>query len=157
VDERGWLMATDRAFEGMEVAYSYATCCFPGVVKGWHRHTAHEDRMYCVSGLARVVTCQIESWAEGELQEAIKRRKQEGQRPLFPEDWPRVGRDFREFITGPLSPRLVVVPPGWWHGFQALNNEPCVIVNCPDQPYDPGDEEKMELGAIPFEWRRVDG
>jgi len=140
VDERGWLMATDRAFEGMEVAYSYPTCCFPGVVKGWHRHEQHEDRMYCVQGLARVVV-------------AHRRGDENAQPGSLQTIW----YETKEWVSGPLSPRLVVIPPGWWHGFQALGREPCVIVNCPDRPYDPEDEEKMDLGAIPFEWGRVNG
>lgn len=160
LDARGWLMATDRAFEGMNVAYAYPTCCFPGVVKAWHRHREHTDRLWCVSGMARVVICQLKSWAEDELLEAVAKQEEllpEGQRFKALEDWPYVGRDFQEFVIGPLSPKVVVIPPGWWHGFTPVGNEPCVIVNAPDMPYDPGDEERLAIGAIPFPWREVDG
>ena len=54
------------------------------------------------------------------------------------------------------APKLVVVPPGWWHGFAPLGAEPCVVVNCPDLPYDPDDEERDDVDAAAFwEWGRA--
>ncbi len=123
VDTRGWLMDTSGALHNKKVAYAYATCCFPGEVKGWHRHARHEDRLFCVEGLARVV-----AWREESI-------------------------DSHEWVIGPLAPKLVVVPPGWWHGFTALGAEPCVVVNCPDLPWDPDDEERDDVDAAAFwEW-----
>jgi dTDP-4-dehydrorhamnose 3,5-epimerase len=133
-DARGWLMVGPE--EG-PISYAYATTCYPGVVKAWHRHAAHTDRMWCVWGVARIVVAreQVALW----------------------DGLPNGQYDFEEHVTGPLCPKLLVIPPGTWHGFQALGGEPCVIVNCPDRPYDPNDEERLPVKSIPFEWREVDG
>jgi len=52
---------------------------------------------------------------------------------------------------------VVVIPPGWWHAFTPVGPEPCVIINAPDMAYDPEDEERLPLDAIPFEWQEVSG
>jgi dTDP-4-dehydrorhamnose 3,5-epimerase len=140
LDTRGWLMATDKVFEGMKVAYAYPTCCFPGVVKGWHRHKEHGDRMMCVSGTARVVV-------------AHRRGDEHADAGALVTMW----YETHEFIIGPLSPKVVVIPPGWWHGFQALGGRECIIINAPDMPYDPDDEERIDIDEIPFEWWEVSG
>lgn len=136
VDARGWLMATDKVLEN--VAYAYATCCLPGAVKAWHRHAKHTDRMFCVSGMARVVLVTTNAHADYFLET--------GKYSPFGGE---------EYVIGPLAPKLITVPPGTWHGFAALGNEPCVIINCPDMPYDPDDEEKVLVNVIPFEWGRA--
>ena len=132
LDARGWLMATDGAFEGLDVAYVYATHVFPGVVKAWHRHRLHADRLLCVEGVARIVAARVVS----------------GEPDMGPGSLVTSYYDVREFVAGPLSPKLVVVPPGWWHGFSG----PCTIVNAPSLPYDPEDEERLDWDAIPFDW-----
>jgi len=130
VDARGWLMVGPEGG-----AYTYATCCLPGAVKAWHRHQEHTDRMWCVSGTARIVTAVLWGGEDAE-----------------PDDVVTMWYEVKEHIVGPLSPKMVTVPPGVWHGFEALGGEPCVIVNCPDAPYDPDDEEKAPPDAIPFGW-----
>ena len=143
-DARGWVQP--MAYEGLgHVAYVYATVCYPGVVKAWHRHREHTDRLMCVSGLARVVVARkVGGWTS-----TIESVEFVGGSP---EQW-----DFQEFIVGPLSPKVVVIPPGWQHGFTPVGSEPCVVVNAPDMPYDPDDEERLELSAIPFDWEDIDG
>lgn len=137
-DARGWLLATDKALD--DVAYAYVSTCFPGAVKGWHRHQRHADRILGVWGLARVV---------------VARRR--GDEHAQPGTLATIWYETHEFVTGPLSPKLVVVPPGWWHAFAPAGNELCVVMNAPDGPYDPDDEERLELGAIPYEWGSVSG
>lgn len=159
-DARGSVEEGIKRSEVGHIEYVYRTTCYPGVVKSWHRHAEHTDRLWCVSGMARVVTCRLKSWAENELQEAVAKQMAslpEGQRFEAPEMWPSAGRDFHEFVIGPLAPKVVVIPPGWWHGFQALGGQECVIINAPDMAYDPDDEERLPIGAIPFPWREVDG
>jgi dTDP-4-dehydrorhamnose 3,5-epimerase len=140
LDARGWLLATDQAFAGMPIAYAYATCCWPGVVKGWHRHLEHEDRLLCVAGTARIVAA-----------------RRDPTRRLSITDPTQGTFLFQEFIAGPLAPRLIVIPAGWWHAFTPVGSEPCVILNAPDMAYDPEDEERLPLEAIPFEWKEVSG
>jgi dTDP-4-dehydrorhamnose 3,5-epimerase len=140
LDARGWLMACNEDMG--HISYAYATMCNPGVVKGWHRHAAHTDRLMCVWGMARIVTLRISS-AEPDM----------GPGSLVTSmcvwgSW----YDFQETVAGPLNPAVVVVPPGTWHAFTPAGVEPCVIVNMPDMPYDPEDEEKVELGRFPYDW-----
>jgi len=144
LDARGWLVELCKE---QPIDYVYATCCFPGAVKGWHRHVAHTDRLTCVAGAARVVA----------IQERYTARQ--WHKALLSGSAPANGRwgEFFEAVIGPLSPKLVVIPPGWWHGFAAVGGGPCVVVNCPDLPYDPSDEERLPLEAIPFPWREVSG
>ena len=101
VDGRGWVMATDRAFKGLKVAYCYATMCQPGQVKGWHKHAEHEDRLFCVSGLARVVVAEEHPW---------KHCLGLYSKPCW---------NFHEETIGPVNSKLIVVPPGLWHAFHA--------------------------------------
>ena len=137
-DARGWLMVGPEEYRGYgPISYVYATTCYPGVVKGWHRHARHTDRMWCVSGMARVVVAFVGT---------------EENRAQSPS-----GIDIHEFVIGPLAPKVVVIPPGWWHGFTPVGPEPCVIINAPDMAYDPEDEERLPIEAIPFPWQEVDG
>ena len=131
-DARGWLM---ELCHGPGIAYVYATMCYPGVVKGWHRHARHTDRLACVQGAARIVTAT-------------------GQKALW-DGTPNGRWDVEEHVCGPAAPNLVKIPPGVWHAFTPAGPEPCVIVNCPDEPWDPGDEERLALDAIPWNWREV--
>jgi dTDP-4-dehydrorhamnose 3,5-epimerase len=133
VDARGWLMVGST----WPMAYAYATLCQPGVVKAWHKHQFHEDRLWCVSGLARV---------------AVAREQ------VAPYDKTPNGQwDVMEWTMGPLCPLEVAIPAHWWHGFSAVGNEPCVVVNCPDAPYDPTDEQRLAWDAVPFEWGEISG
>lgn len=130
-DARGWLSEIVRESETGHIAQVYVTCCYPGVVKGWHRHKLQTDRMFCVSGMARIVIKPCDGWA--------------------------TEPEFREYVIGPLNPQVVVIPPGVWHGFTPAGNEPCLIVNCPDREYDGTDEERLSLDSIPYRWREIDG
>lgn len=137
LDARGWVMAADK--EWGHIAYTYATMCNPGVIKGWHRHEQHTDRLMCVQGTARIVVAKIVSGDEDM-----------GPGSLVTSCW-----DIKEIVIGPLDPAVVVIQPGWWHAFTPAGNEPCVIVNFPDMPYDPVDEERAGLGSIPWEWEDI--
>ena len=135
-DARGWLCEIARSSVVGEIAQVYVTCCLPGAVKGWHRHRQQTDRMFCVQGMARIVTARE--------QRSLWDRLPNGQ-------W-----EFEERVVGPLNPALVTIPPGLWHAFAPCGGE-CVIVNCPDLEWDGTDEERLPLDAFPFPWREVDG
>ena len=139
VDARGWLMPMVYDDLGY-IKYVYATTCYPGVVKAWHRHAEHTDRLWCVSGMARIVVATLRGGEHAE-----------------PGTLATMYYETHEFVIGPLAPKVVVIPPGWWHGFTPVGPEPCVIINAPDRAYDPEDEERKPIEAIPFPWREVDG
>jgi len=140
-DARGWLMELVRCDSGFLPKFGqvYVTTCYPGVVKGWHRHRKQTDALACVHGMARVVTAIIRS----------------GEPDMGPGSLVTSCYEFTDHVVGPLSPKVVVVPPGIWHAFTPVGNEPCVIVNTVSESYcyDDPDEERLPLGNIPFDWK----
>jgi len=131
LDARGWLL------EGP--GNLYASCCWPGEVKAWERHDRAEA-LWCVWGQARVVVATEHGvWAS-------ERAADEGKPPVD-----RVWR-FEERVVGPLSPGVVRVPGGAWHGYAAAGPGPCVVVGVPDAPFDPAAHERAAPADVPFEW-----
>jgi len=69
-----------------------------------------------------------------------------------------------DFVVGEDNPALVIVPPGTWHGYMAL--ERCgMVINCPDQLYAgpgrklPVDEERIHprtQNLFHFDWGIVE-
>lgn len=132
-DDRGYLMELLRSDwpEFRRFGQAYVTACYPGVVKAWHYHTRQWDHFSCVHGTVKVV--------------------------LFD---PREGSPTRgqinEFYIGPMSPRLIVIPPLVYHGFTAVGAEAALIVNIPTELYDyeNPDEHRVSIDdpAIPYSW-----
>ncbi|MBM3746391.1 MAG: dTDP-4-dehydrorhamnose 3,5-epimerase [Acidobacteria bacterium] len=132
-DDRGYLMEMLRGDwpEFQRFGQAYVTACYPGVVKAWHLHVRQWDYFSCVHGTAKVV-----------LYDAR-------------EDSPTRGR-VNEFFIGPLSPRLVVIPPMVYHGFTAVGTGLALIVNIPTETYNyqEPDEHRVPFDdpAIPYTW-----
>jgi len=109
----------------------YITQSFPGVIKAWYRHHVQIDQIAVISGLARLV--------------------------LFDgrEDRPSHGV-VEEIMMGELAPRLVVIPPGVWHGFQAVGESSAFFLHLNTEPFDANapDEDRIDCNdpAIPFSW-----
>ena len=82
----------------------------PGQVTGWHAHAMTTDRLFCVSGSARI------SLFDGRKSSTS-----------FGKVWHR--------IIGDKRPVLIVVPPGVWHGVKALSATPALILNLVDRAY----------------------
>ncbi len=57
-------------------------------------------------------------------------------------------------IGRPNNYKLIHIPPMLWYGFQALDNQTALIVNCSDQPHDPEEIESLPLDSdqIPYSW-----
>jgi dTDP-4-dehydrorhamnose 3,5-epimerase len=137
-DAAGWLCEDVRASEQGEIAQVYHTTVLPGKVKGWHRHGRKTDRVFCVAGMARIVLAVEDVSLAAQI---VTGRGQQYEIVL-------------DKTIGPVSPGVVVIPPGVWHAFACVGPETAVIVNAPDREYDPADpdQEELELGAIPFDW-----
>jgi dTDP-4-dehydrorhamnose 3,5-epimerase len=137
-DERGFLMemlrCDDEVFEG--IGQTYLTCCYPGVVKGWHYHHKQTDHFVCVSGMAKVVLYDGRS------------------------DSPTTGK-VNEFFLGMQNPILVKIPPYVMHGFKGVSSEPAVIVNHPTKPYNYAEPDEYRVAwnspEIPYDWDRHNG
>ena len=143
-DQRGSLSVVLRADQdvllGEEFGQAYVTTVLPGVVKAWHRHALQSDRMTGLKGetLLVLVDGRDDSATRGALVETV---------------------------LGERHPRLVLIPPGVWHGLKAIGGGESLVLNLPTRAYDreAPDEERLPPsrapveGALPYEWDRRDG
>jgi dTDP-4-dehydrorhamnose 3,5-epimerase len=111
-DDRGMLMEIWRSDDPdfQRFGQVYITWVNPGVVKAWHYHVKQTDHFVCVAGMAKVA-----------LYDA-----REGS-PTFGET--------NDVIMGWQRQRLLIIPPGIYHGFTAVGTESAGIVNIPSEPY----------------------
>ncbi|MRS12113.1 MAG: dTDP-4-dehydrorhamnose 3,5-epimerase [Actinobacteria bacterium] len=132
-DERGLLMemwrSDDPDFE--KFGQCYVTMVYPGVVKAWHYHKKQTDHFVCVSGMAKVV---LHDRREGSS--------------TFGET--------NEFVIGWQRQRMVIIPPGVYHGFTPVGVEAATIVNIPTEVYvydDPDEFRKpFDDPQIGYDW-----
>jgi dTDP-4-dehydrorhamnose 3,5-epimerase len=133
-DERGWLMEAlrndDPHFTQFGQAYISAT--YPGVVKAWHYHEHQTDTFICVAGMVKLVL-------------------------MDPRD---AFQTINEFYLGPQNPIRVTVPKGVYHGWKCISQEPSLVLNLPDKPYNyehPDEVRVAPHGVLPYDWSRQDG
>lgn len=132
-NERGRLLEVQRSddpsFPGFGQAY--VTSTYPGVVKAWYRHTTQVDQIAVVTGLLKLV---LYDDREGSPTNGV----------------------VQEVVLGELAPRLVLIPPGVWHGFQAIGGRETFALHLNDVAYDPAqpDEERLspDSDLIPYSW-----
>jgi dTDP-4-dehydrorhamnose 3,5-epimerase len=130
-DERGTVMhmlkATDPEFLGF--GEIYFSTVYPGVVKGWHRHTEMTLNYACVHGRIKLV--------------------------LFDdrEGSPTRGEIMERFL-GPDDYSLVQIPPGVWNGFKGMGSEAAIVANCSTHPHDPARSTRLDPfdNDIPYDW-----
>ena len=104
----------------------------PGVVRGWHMHHRQTDAIVVISG--RLLIALYDAREGSPTKGAIE-----------------------EHLADPPAAFTLFVPPGVFHGYKTLGDQPALIVNLPDQTYDPAapDEvrwEPPETSGIPFDW-----
>ena len=132
-DERGFLMemlrSDDEVFE--RFGQVYLTCCYPGVVKGWHYHRKQTDHFVCVRGTAKVVLY------DGREESPTH-------------------KEINEFFIGERKQILLKIPPLVMHGFKAIGNEPAYIINCPTELFNYAEPDEYRLtfdtDEIPYDW-----
>ncbi len=121
-DDRGMLMemwrSDDPDFQGF--GQVYITWVYPGVVKAWHYHKKQTDHFVCVSGMAKVA-----------LHDAREGSPTRG--------------ETNDFVIGWQRQRLLIIPPGVYHGFTAVGTEPAGIINIPTELYDHDDPDEFRL------------
>lgn len=114
-------------------AMSYYSLTYPGVIRAWHRHTRGQvDYFTCPKGRIRV----------GVYDER--------------EQSPTHG-EAETFVLGEHAQQLVRIPGECWHGFEAIGDEPALLVNFPSNRYDYDDPDEERLpphtDRIPVEWQ----
>jgi dTDP-4-dehydrorhamnose 3,5-epimerase len=130
-DERGTVMhmlkATDPEFLGF--GEIYFSTVYPGVVKGWHRHSEMTLNYACVHGRIKLV---LYDDREGS---------------------PTRGEIMERFL-GPDDYSLVQVPPGVWNGFKGMGSEAAIVANCSTHPHDPARSTRLDPfeNDIPYDW-----
>jgi len=130
-DERGTIMhmlrRTDDHFT--EFGEIYFSKIYPGVVKGWHKHTVMTLNYACIHGRIKVVLYDDReaSATKGELMEVF---------------------------LGPENHSLVQIPPGVWNGFKGMGQEMAILANCASHPHDPGASVRVDPfdNGIPYDW-----
>ena len=130
---RGRLMEVQRCddpeFPGFGQAY--VTQSFAGVIKAWYRHHEQTDQLAVITGLVKLV-----------LYDGREHSPTHGA--------------VSEIMMGELMPRLVVIPPGIWHGFQAVGDTSAFLLHLNDRPFvaDEPDEDRVAVDdpSIPYSW-----
>ncbi|PIQ82847.1 MAG: dTDP-4-dehydrorhamnose 3,5-epimerase [Candidatus Omnitrophica bacterium CG11_big_fil_rev_8_21_14_0_20_64_10] len=131
-DERGRVMhmlkATDPHFE--KFGEIYFSSVYPGVVKGWHKHSRMTINYAVPVGMIKLALYddRPDSRSRGEIQEVF---------------------------LGESQYQLVQVPPFIWNGFKGMGTTPAIVANCATIPHDPDEIERLDpaSGAIPYDWR----
>ncbi len=104
----------------------------PGAVTGWHAHAHTIDRLFCGVGLIRVTLYDGRTAS-----------------PTFGVVWQKT--------LGAVRPALIVVPPGVWHGVEALGPDTTVLLNLVDKAYDYDQPDHWRLppdtDLIPYKLR----
>lgn len=130
-DERGKVMhmlkTTDPHFE--RFGEIYFSMVYPGVVKGWHRHSRMTINYAVVVGTIKLVL--------------------HDDRPVSPTR----GRT-EELFIGESNYCLVKVPPMVWNGFKGVGTKPVIVANCATLPHDPAEIERLDpmSDRIPYDW-----
>lgn len=133
-DERGsvllMLKETDPHF--VRFGEIYFSTVNPGVVKAWKHHRRMTANYACVHGRIRVV-----------LHDGREESETKG--------------ETMEVEISPVEHRLIVIPPGIWHGFQGLSEPLSILANCATEPSDPQELDRLDPHdpQIPYAWRRT--
>lgn len=103
----------------------------PGVVRGWHWHLRQTDAIVVISGRVLLPLYDGRPWS------------------------PTFGTVEAHSADGP-RPFVLFVPPGVYHGYKTLSDQPALILNFPDRVYDPADPDEQRIPfddpAVPFDW-----
>jgi len=132
-NERGRLMEVQREDDEIFPGFGqvYITSTHPGVIKAWYRHYSQIDQIALVSGSMKLV-----------LYDARK-------------------SSFSYAVVSTImleehTPKLVQIPPGIWHGFQAIDQREAFVLHLNSQAFQTAqpDEDRLpyDTELIPYRW-----
>jgi dTDP-4-dehydrorhamnose 3,5-epimerase len=130
-DERGavlhMLREDDAWFE--RFGEIYFSLVYPGVVKGWHRHSRMTLNYAVPVGMVKLVC--YDDRERSPTRGAVQ-----------------------ELHVGELNYALVTIPPLIWNGFKGVGTQAALVANCATVAHDPGEIERLEPVAerIPYDW-----
>ena len=99
-------------------------------VVAWHKHNIQTDYRFCIKGSFKVG-----------LAEEI---------PGVPGEGGQYFDTKFEYLSD-KNPRVLVIPPGVYHGYKALEPGSIILYYLSEQ-YDPNDELRAEVGAFGEDW-----
>ena len=109
----------------------YITTAHPGIVKAWHGHRIQTDFFCLIRGLARFALYDTRA------------------------DSPTFGQ-VEEIECDGAHPRLIIIPPGVYHGFKNIGEEEVICLNCPTEPYNHKQPDEIRVDPddndIPYDW-----
>lgn len=123
-DARGKLIEVfrndDDIFNG-DFGQAYVTTIRPGIVKAWHMHHLQTDRMMLLKGMVRF-GCVMDA-EDGKLAEPVL-----------------------DMVVTDENPKVIVIPPKIWHGFQNIGDTEAYVLNIPTKEYNrkAPDEDRQE-------------
>ncbi len=130
-DERGVVMHMLRRDDPhfSEFGEIYFSTAYPGVVKGWHRHSRMTLNYAVPHGSIKLVLYDSR------------------------ESSPTHG-EVMELFVGESNYVLVQIPPGIWNGFKCVGNGTAIVANCATLPHDPAEIERLAPTdpRIPYDW-----
>lgn len=133
MNDRGHLMEVQREDDPHYPGFgqAYITCTPPGVVKAWYLHHKQVDQIALV---------------KGELVAALYDSRKDS----------LTCNNLLEIRISDQAPVLIQIPPGVWHGFKPLGNEPAYLLHLNSVAYDfeQTDEDCLpaDTPLIPYEW-----
>jgi dTDP-4-dehydrorhamnose 3,5-epimerase len=132
-NQRGHLMEVQCQHDSHHPGFgqAYITATLPGVVKAWYRHHRQIDQIAIVKG--KVIVVLYDTRDTSPTQEILQ-----------------------EILLDEGSPKLVQIPPGIWHGFKALAEEPSLLLHLNTIPFDFANPDEDRLApdhpSIPYCW-----
>ncbi len=134
-DERGRLIEILRRDDEIfkQFGQVYITTAYPNVVKAWHSHKFQDDNLTVISGMAKIVLCDLRQGS-----------------PTY--------KKINEFFVGVYNPILIHIPRFIWHGFKCISEEECIVLNIPTNVYNYQNPDELRLPfdttEIPYNWER---
>ncbi len=124
LDDRGFLFEILRSDDKEFVKFGqvYLSTTTPGTIKAFHRHFRKTDHITCVAGQVKLVV------VDG----------------LEPRIW--------EYHLSPMSPKLITIPPGLWHGWQAIGSVEALLISITTEPHNPEDKDEERVPAVENPW-----
>lgn len=128
LDDRGYLSEILRSDDCVYKNFGqvYISTIYPGTIKGFHVHERKTDYITCVRGQVKFVV--IESNCNSDL------------------------LSLYEYHLSRMSPKLVVVPPGLWHGWMCIGQEEAMLVNVTTEPFNSDDPDEVRVDPIKNPW-----
>ncbi|HYV38214.1 MAG TPA: dTDP-4-dehydrorhamnose 3,5-epimerase family protein [Gemmataceae bacterium] len=135
-DDRGSLCEIFNPAWGVHpspLVYVYQFTIRPGMVKGWHVHHLHDDRIFISQGTVKVVLYD--------------------DRPDSP-----TYQIVNEIYRSDLQRNLMIIPAFVWHAHQNVGSSDALMISMPTRPYNHADPDVYRLpvdnDVIPYKFEK---